>query len=102
MGPVWVAVAAIGGIGVGYLIRLLYVRWMDQSAQKQRDEIVQRAGEEAASIKKEADLAAKAERIKAREEFERESQVVRKELRQQERRLIKREDSLEKKMEVLD
>lgn len=102
MGPIWLACAAIAGLLVGYLARVLYVRWLDQSALKKRDEIIENAKKEAARLEKEADLAAKAERIKQREEFEAETQVVRKELRQQERRLLKREDGMDKKAELLD
>jgi len=98
----WVALAAVLGILAGYTARVLYVRWLDRSASDQRDQILAKARDEAASIRKEADLAAKAERIKRREEFESETHGIRKELRQQERRLLKREDALEKKVEVLD
>lgn len=102
MVAVWVAAAAVAGVVAGYVLRILYVRYLDQSALQQRDELLERSKQEAARIEKDAELAAKAERIKQREEFEAEAQVTRKELRQQERRLLKREDALDKKVEVLD
>jgi ribonuclease Y len=94
--------AAAGGLVVGLLLREAYVRWLRRSAQKKREEILQEADEDAARIRKEAELAAKAELISRREAFEAETQDVRKELRQQERRLLKREEGLERKVELLE
>lgn len=52
-------------------------------------------------IKKEAELAAKAELYQRREAFEKETQETKMELRLHEKRLSKREDNLERKMELL-
>jgi len=56
---------------------------------------------EAERITKHADLAAKAEQLSLREEFEKETQETRQELRQYERRLSKREDSLDRKADLI-
>jgi len=97
-----IVVALALGVGVGYLLRWGYVRWLRKSAEGQREEILQEAKAEADRLRKEAELATKAELIARRESYEAETQEVRKELRQQERRLLKREEALERKVEVLE
>ena len=59
------------------------------------------ATNEADRIKKHADLAAKAEQLSLREAFEKETQEIRQELRQHEKRLSKREDAIDRKADLM-
>jgi len=98
--PHSLALIAACGLG-GYVAHAALGRLRRKKARLTAEAIVSEAEEEAERIKKTADLAAKAEQLSLREAFERETQEVRQELRQAERRLSKREDSLDRKADVL-
>ena len=92
-----VLVSAAAGFAIYAVIGFARKRTAVQQAQK----IVADAQAEAENIRKHADLAAKAEHLSLREAFEKETQEVRLELRQLERRLSKREDALDRKTETI-
>lgn len=69
--------------------------------ERQSRQAMEEATAEAERIKKEAALVLKDELFKRKEAFERETQEARHELRQLEKRLVKREDNLERKAEIL-
>lgn len=96
---------------VGTLIILGLIQYtLIQKASKNKVEILEKdaadtlanARREADSIKKEAILEAKEEVHKLRSDFERESRERRNEIQRLERRLIQREESLDKKGELLE
>lgn len=93
--------AALFGLAFGYTVS----RWRDRlslhSVRQQSVVLTRQAQEEAEKIKKEAEIKAKDELYQRREEFDRETEQVRGELREQEKRLDKREDSLEEKSQGL-
>jgi ribonuclease Y len=89
------------GAGAGYAVVRLRGRSRLSSIRVQADEILRGAREEAETIKKEAELKAKDDLHQQREAFQRETEQVRAELREQEKRLDKREDSLEEKSQAL-
>ncbi|HVW01072.1 MAG TPA: ribonuclease Y, partial [Planctomycetaceae bacterium] len=76
----------VGGIG-GYLAD----RMSRGAAYQRRDEILKQAEREAETLRKSQEVAAKEELIARREELEKEINSVRDELREQERRLDRRE-----------
>lgn len=88
-------------IAVGYLICILIYRKKQAASEKKIKDLIEESQREAEKIKKEAELAVKAELYQRRESFEKETQEAKLELRQQEKRLSKREDNLERKMELL-
>ncbi len=88
-------------IAVGYLICILVYRKKQSASEKKIKDLIEESQREAEKIKKEAELAVKAELYQRRESFEKETQEAKLELRQQEKRLSKREDNLERKMELL-
>jgi len=92
-----VCLAALVASGVGYLVARMQDRFRLTSAQTRVEEILGQARKSADNLIKEAELRAKDELYKKREEFNREIDKTRNELRDQERRLDKREDSLEQK-----
>ena len=71
------------------------------TAQKEAEQIVAEARRQADEIVKTGKLEAKEELIARREEFERECAALRNELKGIEKRLAKREDNLESKLDVL-
>src|SRR5262245_56642147 len=95
---VLICLAALVGGGLGALTAYRIVRRQDnlnlQSAKHRAAEITEQARKEADNLRKEAELKAKDELFKKREDFNREMEHGRAELREQERRLEKREDSL--------
>jgi ribonuclease Y len=101
---VWCCLAALLGLGAGAATAYAVIRRQDRlnlnSAQQRAREKLAQADKEAENVLKGAELKAKDEIFKKREEFARESDKARGELREQERRLEKREDSLEQKHQL--
>lgn len=88
-------------IALGYFICILVYRKRQSANEKKLKQLIEESTREAEKVRKEAELAAKAELYQRREAFEKETQETRMELKQQERRLSKREDNMERKMELL-
>ena len=88
--PVWLGIVFVG-IALGAFAGLMIDRALRGAAYKSRDEILAQASRDAENTRKEQDLAAKAELIARREQLEREMNSTRDELREQERRLDRRE-----------
>ncbi len=88
-------------IAIGYFICILVYRKRHSASEKKLKQLIEESTREAGKVKKEAELAAKAELYHRKEAFEKETQETRMELKQQERRLSKREDNMERKMELL-
>lgn len=88
-------------IALGYFICSIVSKKRQLASEKRIKNLIEEAQREAEKIKKETELSVKAELYQRREIFEKETQETRIELRQQEKRLSKREDNLERKMELL-
>jgi ribonuclease Y len=91
----WYAVVAIVAVLIGAAVGFLFDRLRKGEAYKTRDEILKQAEREADNLRKAQELAAKEELLKRREGLEREIHETRDELRDQERRLDKREAALD-------
>ncbi len=98
---VGVAAGLLGGIGLGLGIRLLLDRLRKVSLEKELQARIDAAEAQADRVKARAETEAKSQFIKRREEFDGETQSIRQELRQEEKRLGKREDLIDQKMETL-
>ncbi len=96
-----VVVAAGAGLGIGSLIFRSIAARRARDADAEAARVIEKAEREAESLVKEAKVEAKEEAIRAREEFEKESAKTREELRERERVVVKREDSLDAKLETL-
>jgi ribonuclease Y len=98
---VLVSLAALGGLVVGVTISFVLIRRADRhnlsSAENRAKELVSQAEKNAETILKDAELRAKDETFKKREDLSREIELAKNEQREHERRLEKREDSLEQK-----
>jgi ribonucrease Y len=80
----------------------LIARFRAKTARGLADQILANANVESQTIRKQADLAAKEEVLKRREDFEAEIDRVRRDFREQERRLDKRTDILDQKLELIN
>ncbi len=83
-------VSALVGLAAGWL----FERLIRGAAYQQRDQILSQAQTDAETLRKSQDLAAKEDLLKRRESLERELGAVRDELREQERRLDRRDTLL--------
>lgn len=96
---------ALGGVVVGVVIGLLVLRQIGlggaKEAAREAESLKARAGEEARSIVGRAELEADKKLLERKEKFERETSAQREELRETERRLTKREDLVDRKLEQL-
>ena len=87
--------ALVVGITLGYLFD-----WLRRGAAYQRrDEIIEQARREAETLQKSQQIAAKEELLKQREELDKQINATRDELREQERRLDRRETQLDEQNE---
>ena len=90
-----------GGL-IGFVLRWLIGRWQADSAEKTALMKAEAIKAEIESLRKEAEVAAKAEVVRAREEFETAIASRRADQEQAEARLAAREESLDRKSTLLD
>ena len=90
------------GIILGILIRKISAESKIGGAEFQATRIIEDAGKEADSLRKEALLEAKDELFKLRTNAEQEVKERRAEVHKQEQRLLQREESIDRKIEALD
>ncbi|MGE3806140.1 MAG: ribonuclease Y [Gemmataceae bacterium] len=95
-----IAAASLVASLVGYVVARYQDRISLNSAQNRVAEITAQAQKQAENILKESELKAKDEIFKKRDEFNRELETARNEQREQERRLEKREDTLDQKHQL--
>jgi ribonuclease Y len=95
---------ALGAI-VALLGAYLLTRWLGRArldaARNEAERILGESRSEAEVIRKKAEVDAKAEYLKGQEELHKESDAMRAELKEVEKRLAKREDNLEAKLDTL-
>ena len=90
-----------GGL-IGFVLRWLIGRWQADSVEKAARLKAEAAQAEIDSIRKEAEVSARAEVVRAREEFEASIALRRADQEQAEARLNAREESLDRKASLLD
>ncbi len=95
-------IVAVASLVVGYFIRILLARMTIGTAEVRKNEILKNAEKEGERIQRDAEISAKGEVLKLREEFEQESKEAQKEMRQTEHRVAKRETDLDRKMEMIE
>ena len=91
-------IGVLGGLAIAYVL----ARLRAQSARGLADQILDNANREADTIRRQADLAAKEELLKRREGLEAEIDLLRRDLRDQERRIEKRSDLFDQKLELIN
>ena len=92
----------LAGVLGGYALRGLIGRWQADAIEKQAKLQLDAADVEVKNKLKEADILARAEVVKAREEFEKSTKTRRKELQDIEERLTVREENMDKKAILLE
>jgi len=92
----------LAGVLGGYALRGLIGRWQADAIEKQAKIKLDGADVEVKNKLKEADILARAEVVKAREEFEKSTKARRKELQDIEERLTVREENMDKKAILLE
>jgi len=95
-------IAVFAGAGIGYLIREFIGRSGVGTAEKKSEDILSSAKRDAAALRKEGEILAKAEALKARDEFEKSTLSQRKELAAIEERITQRELNLDRKVALID
>lgn len=100
----WQGVAGVGvvGLAVGAAIVFVMHHLRVQGASHKASEILSRAKDDADRIRRDAEISAKEDLLQRRDKLEGETDAKRLELRDLERRLSKREDNLERKVDVLN
>jgi ribonuclease Y len=95
-------VGLLAGIFLGFLIHWLIAKLWGHTAAVSAERIREDAKKEAEHILREAKVAAKAELLRVKDEFEIEAKDKRHELNSLEKRLMLREENLDKKADILD
>lgn len=98
----WVLLGTAIGLVFGFGALTLWNRLRASATQRQADEILSQAGQQAEQVVHDAQVRAKEEFIKLQEQFKSETAETRVELRTIEKRLAKREDNLEAKLDTLN
>jgi ribonuclease Y len=91
----------IGGV-IGVVVRKKIIENKLDSAEDYSRKVILEASKQAETIRKEAQLQAKDKLYQMKLDFEEETRSRRKELQNQERRLIQKEETLDKKIEQLE
>ena len=94
----------IGGASFagGYLVSRIFKGRQLKQIEGEAASLRELAQREADTLKKEAELHAKDTMLKLRQEFETETKQRREELSSTERRLLQKEDNVEKRLDLLD
>ena len=87
------------GFGLSLLVKNLTDRKKTQATRSQAAQLIDEARQRADTLLKEASLEAKDRLLKMKNEFDAETKETRSELKKQERRLIQREENLDRKIE---
>jgi len=95
-------IGAIFFFGIGYYLRKYTARMKIKRAEERSKAILEEAQKEAESRKRESQLEAKDMLLKMRAEFEKESKDRKQELIQMERRLMQREENVDRKLDFLE
>ncbi|MDR1787223.1 MAG: ribonuclease Y [Treponema sp.] len=93
----WVVIAALAGGFSGWIIRWLYARFQLTSSEQRAERITKDAIKEAEAKKKELLLEAKDQIIREKGQQERETRERRAELQRYERRVLLKEEAIDKK-----
>ncbi|WP_027389336.1 ribonuclease Y [Chrysiogenes arsenatis] len=99
---IFVLVGLLPGAFAGYVYHKNVSAKNLGEAKGTAEDLVHRAKQEAAALKRDAEVESKDLMLRARQEVEKEAQERKKELNQIENRLLSKEGNLDKKIEVLD
>ena len=90
------------GFGIAFWIKFVLDRQKADAARTEAERIVQESKNKADALLKESSLEAKDRLIKMKNEFDNETKDTRAELKKQERRLIQKEENIDRKIETVE
>jgi ribonuclease Y len=93
---------AVGGLAAGIVIMVVVEQVRKSNRRKEASDVVDQARREAEQIVHDGQMRAKEESIKLKDQFQKETAQTRAELKDIEKRLAKREDNLEGKLDTLN
>jgi ribonuclease Y len=102
---IYIGLAGIGAVlffMLGYFIRKRYATKKLKNAEERAKKTLDNAAVEAEKIRRQAELESKDLQLKMRTEFEHESKVRRQELNVFEKRLMQKEENIDRKVDVID
>ncbi|MEK6644421.1 MAG: ribonuclease Y [Planctomycetota bacterium] len=102
MVAVWILLGLVIGGGLVFAVLTMQARAKTASAEQQAARVMEDAKSRAQGILRSAEVETKATFLARQEEFEKQTSVTRNEIREAEKRLDKREDQLERKMDALN
>jgi len=102
MKSVEISIPAILGIAVGYGLRSFFANKRIREAEMRAMEVRNIAEREAETRKREAEITAKDMLLKLRQDFEKETRDRREEVTAAEKRILQKEENLEKRFDLLD
>jgi hypothetical protein len=94
---IWYIILPLAGLTLGWIIRWLYARFQLTASEQRAERIKQDAIKEAEARRKEILLEAKEQVIRERNQQERETRERRAELQRYERRVLQKEETIDKK-----
>jgi ribonuclease Y len=99
---IWIPIAALIGLFLGWMIRWLYARFQLKASERLAERVKQDAIKNAEAIKKEMLLEAKEKVISEQHQQERETRERRAELQRFEHRIAQKEDAIDKKLRQVE
>ena len=99
---VLISAALAAGLLIGVLLRRKLVESRMASAEKAAEQIIEDGKKEADAIRKEAIIQAKDTVLEAKTEWEKEARELRREIQFQEKRLLQKEENLDRKLAQAD
>ncbi|MEM9881415.1 MAG: ribonuclease Y [Planctomycetota bacterium] len=89
------------GVGVALLVTKLVAGGAINAAKRQAEDLLNKARADGETLTKQIELDARTDQAKRRESFDQETEATRNEIAEKDRRLTKREDLLDKKLDTL-
>jgi ribonuclease Y len=93
---------SLGSLILGYFLRVIFAKKNLTTAEYQAKQILKKANKEAEEKKRQVEIESKELLYKLRSDFEKETKERRQELTKLERRLLQKEENLERKLELLE
>lgn len=100
---IWMsAIGIVVGAIIGFFVRTFFANKRIKQAEQKARELTEFAAREAESRKREVELEAKDLKLKLRQDFEKETKDRREELLGAEKRILQKEENLEKRVDLLE
>ncbi len=100
--PVILGLVGVGCVLAGWFLRWFFANKNLRAAEERAKNLTEFASREAQARQKEAELAAKDLLLKVRQDFEKESKDRREEISAAEKRILQKEENLEKRVDLLE